>query len=315
MSVCAARFAKRYCEIGLTLTFTMPATKGPRHHGWNLPENAIADPQRAFGYWLVNPTHGMAALLGPSGLVSLDVDDEQYSPHVLKNLGISLEQLRESTPTIIGRHYRLMFKAPHAELKHRTLSWPRQDDPRKGFALFELRAGNLADTLPPTRHAVTGLPYRWENPPMNGFPTLPTRLLEIWQDWETVNRQARALCPWAPPPKETPRPKERAAARTGPSVIAEFNAAHDIGQILERHGYVRRGKRFASPETSHGAGVVLLDDGRVFCHHQGDPLHGEHALDAFDIYRVLEHGGDYRCAVKAAAEALGLNQEARHGHR
>src|SRR5271156_5112836 len=72
----AAKFAKRYCEIGLALTWTSPSAKGPRHIGWQLPDNAISDPKRAFGYWLVNPAHGMAALLGPSGLVSLDVDDE-----------------------------------------------------------------------------------------------------------------------------------------------------------------------------------------------------------------------------------------------
>ncbi len=92
-------------------------------------------------------------------------------------------------------------------------------------------------------------------------------------------------------------------------VIDVFNAAHDIAAILETHGYARRGKRFAAPDTSHGAGVVLLDDGRVFCHHQGDPLNSEHALDTFDVYRLLDHGGDYRAAVKAAAEALGIKRE------
>src|SRR5271155_1525141 len=80
-----AKFAKRYCEIGLALTFTLPGAKGPRHAGWNLADNAITEPNRAFGYWLVYPTHGIAALLGPSGLVSLDIDDEQYSPRVLQH--------------------------------------------------------------------------------------------------------------------------------------------------------------------------------------------------------------------------------------
>jgi putative DNA primase/helicase len=109
---------------------------------------------------------------------------------------------------------------------------------------------------------------------------------------------ALALCPWAPPPKPVP-------AR--PSVIAEFNAAHDIVAIIEAHGYERRGeKRFAAPGSSHAAGIVLLDSGKLFCHHAGDPLSDEHALDAFDCYRKLQHNGDYRAAVRAAAQVLGM---------
>jgi hypothetical protein len=34
------------------------------------------------------------------------------------------------------------------------------------------------------------------------------------------------------------------------------------------------------------------------------------ALDAFDLYRILQYGGDYRAAVRAAANSLGLNRAA-----
>jgi Bifunctional DNA primase/polymerase, N-terminal len=302
-----AKFARRYCEIGLALTFTSPGAKGPRHAGWNIPENTIRDPKRAFGYWHLNPSHGVAALLGPSGLVSLDVDDERQSPGVLKHFGIDLEALRETTPTIVGRHFRLMFRAPAAELKHRSATWPNQGAPGN-FVLFELRAGNLADTLPPTRHAVTGLPYRWENPPKHGFPQLPDRLLDIWQDWEATKLAIHALCPWAPPP---PPPSEPRPHReyNGPSVIEAFNAAHDVTALLESHGYQKRGKRFIAPDSGHAPGVSLLDNGKIYCHHQGDVLASERALDAFDVFRLLDHGGDFRAAVKAAAQALGLDRE------
>jgi putative DNA primase/helicase len=49
----------------------------------------------------------------------------------------------------------------------------------------------------------------------------------------------------------------------------------------------------------------------VFCHHAGDPLSSEHAHDAFDVFRLLEHGGDYRTAVKAAAQALYLGRSSK----
>ena len=181
--------------------------------------------------------------------------------------------------------------------------------------LFELRAGNLADTLPPTRHAVTGLPYRWENPPRNGFPPLPARLLELWLDWETTNREIRALCPWWTPPPDAPPARistasqRRDAEGRRESVIDAFNQAHDAAAILEAHGYKRKDKRFISPDSTHAAGIVLLDSGKVFCHHAGDTLHGEHALDAFDVFRLLDHSGDFRAAVRAAAQALGMDRE------
>jgi putative DNA primase/helicase len=257
---------------------------------------------------MVHPNHGLAALLGPSGLVSLDVDDEQYSPRVLAHFGIDLEHLRESTPTIVGRHFRLMFKAPTVELKHRSAMWPKEDA-TGNLVLFELRAGNIADALPPTRHAVTGFRYRWENAPREGFPPLPERLLKIWQDWEATNKTIRSLCPWWTPPPDLPPTARTERKDTGESVINAFNAAHDVAKILEDHGYQRRGKRFTAPDSSHAAGVVLLDNGKVFSHHQCDILANQHALDAFDVFRLLDHSGDFRAAVRAAARALGLDRE------
>jgi putative DNA primase/helicase len=308
-----ARFAERYAELGLALTWTPPGAKGPRHAGWNLPENAITDPAAALDYWTRNPRLGVAMLLEPSGLVSIDVDDEGLTRDVLRHFGVDIRGLREAAPTVVGRHYRLIYRAPPDLLKHRSLAWPRQDDSRSNFVLFEFRAGNIADTLPPTVHPGIGQPYRWENPPRHGFPELPARVLELWRDWPNFSRQALQLCPWWEPPPDRPSPAVARTAdpRGGDSVIGAFNQAHDVTGILEAAGYTRRGKRFASPGTKHAAGVVILEPGRVYCHQQGDRLCSEHALDAFDLFRILDHGGDYRSAVRAAAELLGLNQEGR----
>lgn len=224
-----ARYAARYAELGNVLTWTPPGAKGPRHPGWNLAENAITASAAALRHWTQHPDHGVAALLSFSGLVSLDIDETSLSRQVLTALDIDLDTLAASTPCIVGRAgtFRLMFKAPAIELKHRSAKWPKQDDPRKSFVLFELRAGAIADTLPPTIHPKTGQPYRWAIPPRDGFPPLPDRLLEIWQDWPTTERAVLAGCPWWAPP--APR---KAATSTkkpaGESVIDQFNAAHDL---------------------------------------------------------------------------------------
>jgi putative DNA primase/helicase len=302
-----ARHAKRYCELSLALTWTFPGSKGPRHTGWNVPANAITDPAAALRYWTDHPTRGVAALLGPSGLVSLDIDDEERSRIVLAHFGIHLTELRATAPCIVGRHFRIVYAAPtDVELKHRTLGWPKQNNPKASAVVLEFRAGNVADTMPPTRHVSTGLAYRWDKP-FTFFPPLPARLLELWQDWPRFSAEGVGICPWAPPPKAIAPPKPRAAPFTGDSVISRFNAAHDVGAILEAHGYVPKGKRYTAPDSQHAAGVSVLDDGRVYCHHQGDALADGHAHDAFDVYRVLDHGGDLRAAVEAAAHAVGLN--------
>ncbi len=301
-----ARYARRYAESGLALVHVPNGEKGPRHRGWNDPANAITDPVDAERFWTRKPWYGIAALLEPSKIVALDVDDEQRAEQILAHFDIDLEALRATTPTVAGRHYRMIFRAPVEPLRHRSIAWPKQNSMGASSVILELRAGMVADTLPPSKHPTAG-EYRWTVPPRDGFPPLPAGLLELWRDWETTQHAALALCPWYSPPKPRPAKAHRAVA-PGESVIQQFNAAHEPSAILETHGYTRRGRRFASPETGHAAGITLLDDGRAYCHHQGDPLATGRALDSFDLFRILDHNGDWREAVKAAAAALGMGQ-------
>jgi putative DNA primase/helicase len=300
-------------RLGLWLTYTPPGQKGPRHRGWQCPENAITVPELARLHWQRNPNDGVAVLLGLSGLVSLDIDDYAAAHVVLAREGIDLSQGFDGAPCIVGRGSRFMFRAPAGEtLRTRWIRWPARDGGKRSVVL-ELRAGDFADTLPPTIHATLGRPYRWRVAPTDGFPELPARLLELWHDPE-FDRRARAACPWAPPEPPPPPPRApRVRDPNAPSVIDEFNAAHDVGAILEAHGYVRKGKRYQAPGSdTHAAGIRLSDDGCAFCWHASDPLAGDggkpRPLDAFDCYRILEHGGDYRAAIREAARALGLDR-------
>ncbi len=307
MSASVASYARRYAELGLAITWVPPGEKGPRHRGWNDPAHAIDDPVTARDFWKSRPHLGIAALLQPSRLVSLDVDDETRAAQVLGHLGVDLDHLRANAPTITGRHYRLMFRAPDEALRHRTIAWPKPEG-AGSMVILELRAGMIADTLPPSRHPTAG-EYRWSRPPRAGFPQLPDRLLALWRKWDRTQRAALTLCPWYVPPKPLER-HEHKSKRLGESVIEAFNAAHNAAAILEAHEYKRTRGRFASPATGHAAGIVELDDGRLYCHHQGDPLATGHALDAFDVYRILDHCGDWRSAVRAAAQLLGMNGRA-----
>lgn len=96
-------------------------------------------------------------------------------------------------------------------------------------------------------------------------------------------------------------------------VIATFNQAHRIADILTAHGYqVGRASggltRLRRPGGDSPSVVVSLVNGteRSYHHSTSDALRTNgHARDAFDVWTQLEHGGDAKQAYKAAKQAQG----------
>lgn len=244
--------------------------------------------------------------------------------------------------------FRILFQVPEGlELSRHSLSWPNEQDPDgslfraamerakaakeagdadaeaearaeadelKKFTVFELRGGLVQDVLPPSIHPGTGKPYTWRTPPSDeGLPVLTADLLSIWQNWEAFKRDAEAACPWRPK-AEQPAPKK--AARPAPqvsggrpSVIDEFNRAHDVESLLTAHSYVKKGRKWLCPHSSTGLPGITITDGRVYSHHGSDPLANGHQNDAFDVFCLLEHNGDTSAAIKGAARMLGMEHK------
>ena len=202
-----------------------------------------------------------------------------------------------------------MFKAPPgAVLCRKALVWPAKQTDGKPLTLFELRAGDIQDVLPPTIHPDSGKPYIWLAPPNSEFPPLPDALLELWKNWDSYRKELEAMCPWAKH-SFNPEPAPRGAGAT-PNVIAAFNRAHSVEELLKEHKYTQKRKRWLSPTSSSGLAGVTVLDGRVYSHHTSDPLADGHAHDAFDLFRILDHKGDTRSAIKAAVEELGMGSTA-----
>ena len=317
-----AAWAKRYVDVlGLCLVPIPPGRKFPTGDGWNQPGGYFTEAAAAADFWLQHPQHNMGVVLGPSGVCSLDVDDLPATRQVLADLmGLDVDAMADCLPTVVGNpeRFRIMFRAPAGfELGRKALSWPVKDadDPKQRFTVFELRHGLVQDVLPPSIHPGTGKPYIWRTPPsFDGLPELPAELLSIWQNWEFFKRDAEAACPWAPRDESRSRRKAEpgvsALSGNGASVIEAFNRANDVESLLERHGYQRRGKKWLFPASSTGLPGITVSEGRVFSHHAADPLANGHQNDAFDVFCLLEHGGDVSAATKAAAKALGLDRPA-----
>jgi len=83
--------------------------------------------------------------------------------------------------------------------------------------------------------------------------------------------------------------------------IEQFNAANDIGAMLERYGYKWAGtRRMVSPDSgSARAGVTVdTDSNRAFIHTGGDPLCDGYWKKPFDVIRILDCGGDFKRALE-----------------
>lgn len=193
-------------------------------------------------------------------------------------------------------------------------------EPFKRITVFELRAGLVQDVLPPSIHPGTGKPYTWRTPPSaDGLPVLPPELLSIWQGWDEVKPRAEGLCPWLPkaappvvrPQQQKPRPAQGRGGSDLPAVIPLFNESHDLAALIEAHGYERKGDKWLCPQSTSGDPGVTISEGKLYSHHGSDPLANGHRNDAFDVYCILEHGGDQKAATKAAARMLGIDAASR----
>lgn len=144
------------------------------------------------------------------------------------------------------------------------------------------------------------------------FLNLTDELQELLQQSEKIDGVDRDVL------SAPPRPPD--------SLPGKFNAKYGtIEQIvawLVEYGYQDAGttvvnkfaaRRLCCPGSTTGTpGVVVFQctDGtvRAYSHHGSDPLNEEdgvhRAKDAFDVYRILVHGGDYSAAVEAFRQEL-----------
>ena len=309
---------EEYISMGWKLCATRPGEKGPYMHGWgHLDLDA--------SHWRARPNDGVGVILGRSGLATIDIDDIEASRAALGALGIDLDSLLNAGDAvqIVSRPGRgkLVYRVTEDQRAHvnrkRALNWKTKDG--GSFCVVEFRAGSeqLQDVLPPSVHPVTGKPYTWRGD-FRAVPTLPDELAAVWEDWET----ARAVMVDADPNRakvSTVRPKREinfASHGEGGDVIGKFNDAFDVWDVMRRPAlqalYDEVGSRWRRKGSEDKAGVVALEcretpgRHRVYSHHGGDPLIPYTSTDAFGLYCLAEHGGDYRAAVGAAAFELGL---------
>lgn len=294
------------------------ASKLPKEKNWG-------DTETPADYWEHYPADNIGLNLGESGYCSLDIDCLESFKTILEEFDIPMSDF-DGFPTIKGasKGKRILFKMPEGfTLPYVKLNWPRKDDPKKHFTVFELRASEAGgkarqDVLPPSIHPDTKEPYIWEVQPRSPWPAPPDVLVAIWSAWESFKPQMKAACPWVTPePLYVPitRPRDHATDSTGAQKVQDaYESAYDLAGSLVTYGYIKRGKRYLSPHSGTNLpGVILFPDGQTcWIHHASDPLCSEETgqpVNSFDLYVHYDHGGDRKAAIKQAAKDLGIKQE------
>ena len=237
-SVWAARYTSAF---GLHLIAVQE--KIPVERAWG--EKGIFSPGEARRYWAENPDMGIGVVLGPSAVMSLDIDHNVYFSMIMEEFGLPEEEL-EPYPTIVGnpKGRRIMFRVPKgADIPHCTLTWPNRNDPTgqkyrnlcrrmdeakksgdkelyarlknireryKEITVFEIRAATDGrqryDVLPPSDHPI-GKRYEWVVPPdaEAGLPEPLPWIITVAQNWSDFKTQFLVTCPWLPKPTSEER--------------------------------------------------------------------------------------------------------------
>ena len=85
---------EEYCsKLGWYLVTIPAGTKGPTRFGWQKPEQALSDPEKAREYYEQNPTHNVGLLHGASGTCAVDIDHVEYTKLIFEELGIDFSEL------------------------------------------------------------------------------------------------------------------------------------------------------------------------------------------------------------------------------
>lgn len=310
-----AWYADKYVnKYEMKLLPLKPSSKLPKQKDWG-------DTETPPEYWEQYPQDNIGLNLGASGFCSLDIDCLESFVMILEEYGLPLDGL-EQYPTIKGasKGKRLVFKLPSGmTLPYVKLNWPRMDDPKKQYTVFELRSAEAngkarQDVLPPSIHPDTKEPYSWEVQPADPWPTPPDWLIAIWSAWDSFKPQFKEVCPWVKPepkPERRMPPPEATNANDCQAVVDAYITANPLAGALESYGYKRIGKRYLSPHSGTKLpGVILFDDGLTcWIHHASDPLCSDESgqpVNSYDLFAYYEHGGDKSAAFKAAMKITGV---------
>jgi hypothetical protein len=270
--------------------------KHPRVKDW--PHVATTDPEQIRRWWTRWRGANIAVLTGKSsGVVVIDIDPRNGGALTWEDLEAEHGKFPDTVESLTGgggQH--LFYQHPGGEV-HR---WPDTLGPG-----VDIKADGGYIVAPPSRHA-SGRQYEWEassHPDNVAIAPLPAWFpLHEDLDEDLSNDQ-------------TSRVHSYTSEAGDDSPGDDFNhraTVEDIRAILTRHGWTldehRNGIDYlcrpGKTGRSHSATLGAVAPTVFYCFStNGHPFQARRGYKPFSVYGLLEHGGDFRAAAKALADA------------
>lgn len=298
-------FAKLYVAGGISIIpIRLDGSKSPAVASWKPYQTRIATDEELRA-WFLQSDHGIGICCGAvsGGLEVIDFDDGSlFEPWRLLVPDIVAALTIVQTPSD-GWH--VIYRCDQIGGNAKIAMDPR----REKKTLIESRGegGYIVAWGSPAAAHPTGRLYVKDAGlhPWMAWRISPGDRTRLWKAARTFNRDEVTLQQAKRHIDRTLRPA--VASPTGSNlIIAKFNAKHSIADILQRHGWTSRdGAAWTRPGKTTGtsASIVQAQDGtelvRIFSSSTSLPTQ---SLNAFELVKQLEHGGDNRAAYKAAAE-------------
>ena len=276
---------------------------------WKPFQNHAAD-ESIVRMWCKRGCKAVAVVCGKvsGGVLIIDFDVARFYDAWLAKVG----SLASGLPTqqTGGGGYQVALRCPNPGGNDKLAWCPDEKEPTGRTIAIETRAEGGYAVLPGSLHP-SGKYYRTIAGHFDKIPAIPQ------EQADALLAMARALdeAPITKPDIERRQAsakectKYRSEANGQTSIIDAYNHAVDIDQALGSHGYTQSGDRWTRPGGSNLS--VFVQDGRSFHHSTNDPLTDGYWHRAFDVFCLLSHSGDCKSAVKAAAQALGIQSKPR----
>lgn len=300
--------ARKYVDAGLSV---VPISrKRPLLQGWTKYGN-VTPTYEDLDQWFAELIPTGIGLVANDRMTIYDFEEMEIWHKFKEEAGELLDGIPIEAS---GKGIHFAFLSDHTLPTCKIAERPNPDNPQKPHLLIETRNKGAQVVVAPSVHygndgQPTGKKYKSIRGNLYNLPEIDVaraRAIELLarsynQIEDTTGRKQVG--------HGTDRPYEESRTQR------LFNDKYAVDDILVRNGYQQDRydkRRYLSPNSTSGSpGIEVQPDGTLFSNHADvlnttSPEGTRQKHDAFDTFRLLEHGGNYGSAYRAAEGDLGL---------
>ena len=281
--------------------------KKPLPTSWREFQHRVPTEDEVNRWFSTIPTIEAIALVLRDGQTVVDFDDPAFFDAFIAKSGELVDALPMQKS---GKGFHVAFRASKST-GNRKLAWAGTGPDRR--IAIETKGEGGYIIVAPSLHGATGKRYEALRSTFAEIPTIPD------EQADQIIALARKFDQSKPTTLDFSTVASTKVSAKDAAIIDAYNQKFGIEDLLEKHGYkpYPDGKYLAPNSTSGNPGIKISErDGKRVCiSFHGDEIGAEvnpetgNPLqhDAFDLFRILEHGGKFNKALTAADGLLGVS--------